>query len=475
MPQGMRGKPKRPPAPGAAPAPLARIVAERAEGIRFEDIPAEVVEAAKDQLLDQLGVGLVAATLARNRCLGDALARLGAGGRCTGLGMPGPLPAASAALRNGALMHSLEYDATHVAAIVHAGSVAAPAALAMAEQEGAPGPALLRAFILGWELFIRLGLAAPGAFQGRGFQLTAVGGPFAGALIGGLLGGLSVPGLANALGIAGSQASGLFEFVAEGATVKALHAGWAAHAGIVAAELARAGMTGPATIFEGRYGFYRAYTDASDAPARLRGLVATLGTRWHVPEVALKEHPCCHYIQPFLECLESLLDAGLGPDEVAAIHCEVPRGEEFLICEPWERKLAPGSAYEAKFSLAYALGARLVDGRVGVETFEGEAREDVCRAARKVTYSTIDAGFPERYAARLRVTTAAGRAETAEVADVRGGARRPFPRATVHAKFRDNARRALAAGAVERVAALVLGLEREADLSGLSSALRDLR
>src|SRR4029077_8412744 len=145
---------------------------------------------------------------------------------------------------------------------------------------------LLHAFVLGWEVFVRLGLAAPGTFAKHGFQFTAVGGPFAAALTVGLLLGLDQERMTSALGIAGSQASGVMEFVHEGATVKALHAGWPAHAGLIAARLAVAGMTGPSSILEGAHGFYAAYAGDAEAPARLRNHLETLGERWHVREVA---------------------------------------------------------------------------------------------------------------------------------------------------------------------------------------------
>jgi 2-methylcitrate dehydratase PrpD len=144
------------------------------------------------------------------------------------------------------------------------------------EESGASGAGLLRALVLGWEMFVRLGLAAPGAFAKHGFQFTAVGGPFASALTAGLVLGLDFAPMRNALGIAGSQASGLLEFVHGGATVKALHAGWPAHAGLLAARLAAAGMTGPSRIFEGAQGFYAVYARDS---TRRRGW-ATICRPW---------------------------------------------------------------------------------------------------------------------------------------------------------------------------------------------------
>jgi 2-methylcitrate dehydratase PrpD len=462
---------------GAAARPLlARVTAERACAIHFADIPPEVVAVAKTHILDQLGVGLLAATLPRNRPLTALASELGAKGNSTALGFAAAVPAAAAALRNGALMHSLEYDCTHTASITHGGSVVAPAALAVAEETGASGASFLRAFVLGWEVFVRLGLAAPGAFARRGFQFTAVGGPFAGALTAGLVMGLDSEQMTNALGIAGSQASGVMEFVHEGATVKALHAGWPAHAGLLAARLAEAGMTGPASILDGAHGFYRVYANDAEAPARLRNHLKTLGEHWHLREAALKMRASCHYIQPFLECLEILLSRGLDAGNVAGIHCEVPPGEEALICEPWAEKLRPASAYQAKFSLPYALGALLADGGVTVETFEGPARPEVCAAAARVTWSPMaDGDFPNRYGARLIVTTRSKERLSAEVEDVRGTAGRPLADGEVLGKFFDCTRRALQDEAPERVVAAVSELGSAPDLAALTTALRCVR
>ena len=146
------------------PSALARMVAEQALAIGFVAIPGDVVALAKIHFLDQLGIGLVAATLPRNRPLAAIASLFGTGGNSTALGCAAPVTAAAAALRNGTLMHSLEYDGTHTASIPHAASVVAPVALAVCEEMGGSGADLLCAFIVGWEVFVRLGLAAPGSF-----------------------------------------------------------------------------------------------------------------------------------------------------------------------------------------------------------------------------------------------------------------------------------------------------------------------
>jgi 2-methylcitrate dehydratase PrpD len=452
------------------------MVAEQALAIRFDDIPADVVALAKIHFLDQLGVGLLAATLPRNRPLAALASLFGTGGDSTALGGAAPVTAAAAALRNGTLMHSLEYDGTHTASITHAGSVVAPVALAVCEEMGGSGADLLRAFVVGWEMFVRLGFAAPGSFSKRGFQFTAAGGPFAGALTAGLLLGLDREQMTSALGIAGSEASGVMEFVHEGATVKALHAGWPAHAGLLAARLAEGGMTGPSSILEGADGFYAVYAGDLGAPARLREHLNTFGERWHFREAALKARACCHYIQPFLECLESLLSRGLDPEAIKAVHCEVPAGEETLICEPWTEKLRPSTAYQAKFSLPYALGALLADGAVTVATFEGPARAQVCARADLVTWSPMaDGDFPNRYGARVTVTTGSNDRLTAEVDDVRGTPGRPFSEGEALAKFYDCTLPVLRDDAPERLAEAVDQLHRAENLAALTSALRCVR
>lgn len=455
---------------------LARVVAEQAIAIRFDDIPADVVALAKLHFRDQLGVGLLAATLPRNRPLAALASAFGAGGNATALGSAAPVVTAAAALANGALMHSLEYDATHTASITHAGSVVVPVALAVCEEIGGSGAEFLRAYVVGWEMFVRLGLAAPGSFSKRGFQFTAAGGPLASALTAGLLLGLDCEQMTSALGIAGSKASGVMEFVHEGATVKALHAGWPAHAGVLAARLAEAGMTGPSSILEGRDGFYAVYAGDLGAPARLREHLNTFGDRWHFRQAALKTRACCHYIQPFLECLEDLLGRGLDPETIEAIHCEVPRGEETLICEPWKEKLRPSSAYQAKFSLPYALGALLADGAVTVATFEGPTRAQVCARADCVTWSPMaDSDFPNRYGARITVRSRPSGKFTAEVEDVRGTPGRPFSASEVLRKFYDCAQPVLRDDAPERLVEAVDQLHRAEDLAALTRALRSVR
>lgn len=463
-------------APPDAESP-SHAIARFAVALEFDAIPAAIVAQAKEHLLDALGVGLAAASLPRCRGLHRVAAVLGQGAEATGLGLAAPMPAASAALLNGALIHSLEFDDTHMASIVHGSSVVAATALAAAERGRCDGRSLLTAFIAGWEVFARLGLAAPGAFQAAGFQVTACAGPFAAALVAGKLAGLDHARLVHALGIAGSQAFGTMEYLAHGATVKACHPGWAAHAGLIAAALAAADFTGPPTIFEGPRGLYAQFARAPRGGEALAELCASLGGRWCLAEAAIKPLACCHYIQPFVECLETLLAQGLDPGTIAAIACHVPREELMVICEPRALKRVPRSWFDAKFSLGYCLGARLAHGRLDIDAFEFDAPDPaVLRFADLVTWEALDgSGFPARYPGAITLRTIDGSTLHASVDDVLGGPVRPLPRDAIVEKFSRNARRILAREAVASLADLIAQLDALDDLSALSAALRRIR
>ncbi len=456
--------------------PLTRLAAMFCHELSFKKIPLEVVQAAKHHTLDALGVGLAAASLSLPQRIEKVLPRFGTGEDSTVLGFAQKSPPPSAAFLNGTLIHSLEYDDTHIASVIHGSSAIVPAALAIAESEGLSGEDFLRAIIIGWEFLICLGLAAPGMFQAHGFQTTAVCGPFATALVSSALFHLDVDRTINAMGIAGSQCSGVFEYLSNGSTVKAIHPGWAAHSGLIACYLAQAGMTGPETILEGRFGLFNTYARTGSAAERLRELFRGLGTVWHLPEVALKAFPCCHYIHSFLECLQNLTRDGLSAAEVESIHCYVPVEEVPIICEPWERKLRPKSGYEAKFSLPYCLAAFLSDQEVDVSTFDRHSlKDDVLEMAKRVSYTPL-AGteFPRLFPGSLEIREKSGRTWSSAVTDVKGSPGRPLTIEEVRHKFETNAMMRLSPQAVSGLLAEFDRLEEKADLKLLSETLRSL-
>jgi 2-methylcitrate dehydratase PrpD len=369
-------------------------------------------------------------------------------------------------------MHSLEFDDTHTGSIMHGSSALAPAALAAAQACGASGSALLGAYARGWEALVCLGLAAPGRFHAQGWQATSVAGVMAAALIAAELASLDEPQMLAALGISLSQAGGVMEFLSNGSSVKSLHSGWAAHGGVMAATMAASGMTGPLTALDGRWGLFKQFTDDDQAESRLSGLLRGFGHDWHLLEAAFKFYPCCHYLHPFIEAASILSDRGLQVNDIKSIACEVPAGAAPVICEPWARALAPASGHAARWSLPVALAARLVEGDVGLQTFERSPSDAVLALARKVSWTRLEnARFPQRFEAVVRIELDGGRVEQVRIDDVDGNHTRPPSPQRVLDKFRRNAQRTLSTDGVARLEAACMTLSSSANLQDLGRAL----
>jgi len=451
---------------------LAARLASFAAGLVYEDLPPDVVASVRLRVLDLLGIALAATTQEFAPTLRGALEGWGARGDCTVVGAKITAPAPLATLVNGALAHGLDFDDTHAASITHPSAVVLPAALAVGEAQGADGRAVLTAAVAGYEAIARLGMAAPGAFHARGWHATAVCGPFAAALVAGRLGGLDASHLTAAVGLAGSVASGVQEFLEDGSWSKRLHAGWAGHGGVVAAALAGNGFTGPATILEGRFGLYRTFLgiDPDVRPFE------TLGREWETLRVGFKPYPCCHYLHAFLDCALAIRgEAGFDAAQVEAVECLVPAGEVPIVCEPRAAKVRPRTSYDAQFSLPFTVAAALARGQVGLDTFTPErlADESLLALAARVSHQVDHASrFPDGFPGWVRLRLRDGGMLEAREPDGRGGPARPLPPEAIVAKFRDNAGRALPAARVAALEQAALGLERLDDVGMLIALCR---
>jgi 2-methylcitrate dehydratase PrpD len=448
-------------------SPAAVRVAEFALGLAFADLPEPVVQRAKLHILDAIGCGLAAAA-ARTATEGREVAAMDGGTpESTVIGLAARLPAAAAAMANGMLCHGLDYDDTFAATGTHISTVAVPATLAVAELMGASGEAALGAFVAAAEIVIALGLAAPFAMHRRGFHATSVYGVFGAAAATARLRGLDAPQTISALGIAGSLASGIFEYLADGSPTKPIHAGWAAQAGVKAALLAERGASGPATVFEGRFGIFATYADLKETP--LDESLGRLGQVWHTPAIAFKPYPACHFMHGSLDAARQALgDRRLDPGEVDSILASVAKDAVPFVLEPQHDKQAPRTKYDAKFSLPFSVAAMLMDGEVGVGTYVAERLRDpwLLELAAKVRYevkpypSSTDA-FP----GGIRIELVGGQALEADVPQQRGGPANPLSEVDIREKFRSNARLALTPEDTDRLEARLLSLESVADLS----------
>lgn len=436
-------------------------------------LPDEVAHAAKMHLLDSIGVGLAASRQEIGKPYRRFADTIASGGPASIFGTRTGAAAADAALVNGGLIHSLEFDDTHTASIAHGSSVMTACALAAGEAHGASGADLIRAYVLGWEALIRMGAAAPGAFQARGFQLSSVGGALASALVAAALARLDEDETVAAIGIALSQASGVFEFLSNGSTVKSLHSGWAAHAGILAANLARAGLTGPETSFEGRFGLFRSFAGEPEAADRFAGELSTFGRRWRLTEAAYKFYPCCHYIHPFIEAARLLQDRGVTAEDVEALVLDVPEGAGGIICEPWEAKLAVESGHAMRWSLPLVFATQMLHGQVDLDTFERLPDERVKQLAARITWRPLqNATFPQRFEAAAECRLHSGGVRAVRVDDAYGNISRPPRHDDVMRKFRANASRAMPADVADALATAIMALDKADDLTGLGRSLR---
>jgi 2-methylcitrate dehydratase PrpD len=455
---------------------IARELVTALRSIRVRPLPENVALAARLHLLDAVGVGLASAGSPVGAAYRNLAQEVTKDGVATVLGQTSGATAADAALINGGLIHSLEFDDTHTASIAHGSAVLAAAALAVGEDKGASGAALLGAFARGWEVLIRFGLASPLGFPSRGYQTTAVCGPLAAALVASELAGLTEDQSVAAIGIALSQASGVFEFLTNGSSVKSLHPGWAAHGGVVAVLLAGSGMTGPETSLEGRYGLFRHFAGDDAAPERFRALIGDIGREWHLPNAAYKFYPCCHYLHPFIEAAGILAERGVRAGDVARILCRVPAGEAPIICEPWETKQAPGTGHAARWSLPIVVAARLIEGKVDLATFESPASAPVRELADRMRWEPLpDAKFPARFEAEIVCEFSAGPTQTVRIDDVYGNHTRPPGADTILAKFRANAARSLQPKAIRSIERAAEELMEARDLGAFTRALRQVQ
>lgn len=448
---------------------LSREIVRRWKAAKAAPIPDAVLAAARLHCLDAVGVGLAASSLPQ----GEPYRCFSAGGQgdislLAGGSLASP---ADAALVNGGLIHSLEFDDTHTGSIVHGSAVLAPTMLAMAQACKASPDAALRAYLMGYEILIRIGLAAQGSFQGNGFQITSIAGPLVSAAIATDLKGASEDDGVNAMGIALSQASGVFEFLTNGSSVKSLHPGWAAHAGIMAARLAGCGLTGPETAIEGARGLFAAFARDDAAPARFKELLGDIGSRWHMPDVAFKFLPCCHYLHPFEEAAGRLA-AEIGDHaQITELILRIAPGAASIVCEPWSLKTNPPDGHAARWSLPVVTAMRLVDGKVDLDSFRAKASPAVLALAARSRWEPLaQHRFPNAFEAEIECRLADGRTLSARIEDVFGNASRPAGEADVLTKFRTNAARCMTDTSIRALEAFFLE-PGSSDLADFGTAL----
>ncbi len=446
---------------------VAETLAEKIVALKAGTLPATTTHKSEDLLIDVVGLCVAA----RNEdYVASALAGWDDDGVCTVIGHQRTLNAAGAAFVNGTAAHGEDFDDTFEGGPVHAGAVIVPALLAACERHNPDGRMALIGIAVGTEVLCRLSLVVPKAVHKAGFHPTAIFGVMGAAAGVGAALGLSAKQIVDALGIAGSMAGGIIEYLAEGAWTKRLHAGWAAQSGMRAALLARQGFVGPRTVFEGVHGLFHGF--AHTAMGDYDALMADFGTRWVTDTLAFKPYPCGTMAQPYIDCARRLAGRGVKAEDIKEIVCEVAEGTVHRLWEPLADKQRPRNGYAAKFATPYLLATGFVRGGVGLGAFtEGAIRDSgVLALAAKVKYAIDPQNpYPNNYTGHIRATMNDGSVMEERQPHLRGGAQEPLTRQDVTDKFRLNAQhggwtRAQSDATLELLAGLYQG---KIDLSSL--------
>jgi 2-methylcitrate dehydratase PrpD len=441
-------------------------LAEYAAKLRYQDVPADVVQRAKDTITDAVGTIVFGYDLPWSRIIVAHARRSGPGGKSRILGLGGPLvQAPSAAFANGALAHAFELDnLTKPGSGVHPGAILLSAGLAVAQEHGLAGRDLLTAFIAGSEVMIRIGRATKHTNEARGFHAPGTTGPFGGAVAVGKLLNFDAAAMTNALGIAGSLSCGLLEFAKSGtgAMVKRLHLGRAAESGVLAASLAADGFTGPQSVLEGEFGFLRVFCRDFDEAELTRGL----GDDWVTRTILMKRFACHISAHTSVQAILDLrAEHGFAGADVAAIRIagnekmakvnNIPSPKDVMMCQ-----------YSIPFSVALA---HFRDPRDPRSYDESALNDAAIRSLCERVTITLAGGHHDHatIAADVQVTLKDGRVLSTTVSDFKGTPERPLDQADLRERFMLLTRHC-GTRDMERMFARLQNIEHESSLDWLA-------
>ncbi|MCC7281802.1 MAG: MmgE/PrpD family protein [Acetobacteraceae bacterium] len=450
-------------------AAVTQQLADFCAGLKAASLPEAVRTRTRFLVLDLAG------NILRARHEAESTPPLLAAARALGLAGGGSIvlgdgpgwSAAGAALLNGALAHSLDFDDTHAAGSLHPGAPVIAAAFAAAEMAGAAGADVMAAIVAGYEVTCRIALALPaGAHYDRGFHPTATCGAFGAAAAAARVFGLDASAIADALGIALSQAAGSLQFLANGAWTKRFQVGWSAMSGLAAATLAREGFSGAAAALEGRHGFMRAYAPSPD-PARA---LQQLGTAWELMNTAVKPYPSCRYGHAAIDAAIALrAELGLSPEEIESATIGLPAKGMLLVGAPREKKANPRNVVDGQFSGPFVVASALATGRMGWDSY-AQLHDPVVRALLpRITCEQdpeIEAEFPRNMSGKLTLV-ARGKTFTRKVVVPKGEPDNFLTEAELKAKFFGLADTVLGHAQAVLLAEALLGFDRAAGISPL--------
>jgi len=464
--------------------PIAEQVAEVGAALKFEDIDRRTVENAKIFILDCLGCMLSGRQVESAEAVTAAAMEVGGKEECTIVGRTEKTNAMFAALINGTAGHSQDYDDDHREGIQHSSVAVLPAVLALGEKYKKSGKDVLTAFIFGSDVTIRAGEAFLGyTFYGV-WHPTGTCGVFGAAAGAAKLLNLDVKQMTYALGVAGSQSAGTGEFNEVGAWTKRFHAGRSAMGGVLAAYMGMKNFFGPPTIFEGRHGFYRAFSyKGSPEDPQPEGiydvskLTENLGKVWEMADISIKLHACCRFSNNYCDCAIDIHNQGIDVTQIESIHADCNKFAIHNLCFPEDMKRHPQNIVNAQFSLPYDIAVGLIKGKVLPESFTEEAIKDplAYELCEKTTWSLdeeFEAAYPAYYPARVTVRTKDGKTYTGEVKYPKGDPENPATKEEVLEKFYANAANTIGSVNANKIVEMVDMFEEIEDISKLMELLR---
>lgn len=452
------------------PSPtVSECLAAWADMTGLEAIPADVREATKLRILDTIGLALAGQTFDIGRsvlasCEGPET------GPATVIGGAAGVPAATAALANGVLAEAIEFDDSHNETVVHISTPVVASALAAGQEEGCSGADLIRAVALASELTCRIAVAQPGAFHPIGFHPTGIFGAFGAAAAASIMKGQSPSQMVQALGLAGSFASGLLESWTDGSWGKLINPGWAAQAGIWSSRLAASGFTGPRRVFEGKFGLFSTHVQDTAKAADFGRTLNNLGEEWESRSISFKPYPNAHVMHGVIDAARHLLMGGVEAEAIDHIECMVAPYMVDLICEPRVEKKRPLSSALARVSLYHSIAELFCYGRLDVTAYSDRALKDpmVRALAERISY-TIVPDWTDRstYPGGVRIRMKDGRMlERIERANL-GSAVKPMTQSNLKEKFRANAALVLDDAQIGQILRVVCELDRLDHISRL--------
>lgn len=403
---------------------LARFGAE----LRAEDLAPAVVEAVSYAVADTLACAYAGVATEPGESIRTYVERFADSDGCIVVGTDLRVPMEFAALANGTTAHALDADDGHRGASAHPGSAVIPAALAVGEATGAAGSTVVTAIAAGYEAMLSTAVAVQPSHRQRHFHATATCGCLGAAAAASRVLGLDEDRTAHALGLAGTQAGGLFEFLPTGSMVKRFHPGRAGLAGVLAAQLAASGFDGPDTIIEGSEGFAEAYADEYDlAP------FDSLGRPFDVTETYCKPYASCRHVHGPIEAAARLRQQGLRPADIERVRVETYE----LAAEHDRRDIA--TVLDAQMSLPYAVAATFEGGRPTLDVFTEPMTDAGGLIGRVDVVATdeMERRYPESRPATVRVETTAGETLEAFEEYPRGCPENPLSEQELAAKFAD--------------------------------------